>query len=116
MALFQKWVNFVIDPLKPGCITSLKERIDTSCGVDPRSPEYKPAMRAIIFEHDILPPLAEFANDELDMMEITLYGAVTIWTRNRVWFVANEAGHIEKLRFVPRHPPAGEVIHESEKV
>ncbi len=106
MPIFHKWVNFVVHPSKPGCIYSFEERLDTSSAVDPRSPEYSFGMKAIIFEQGVFSPFDGFSNDELEAMEITRYGAVTIGTMQRVWFVTNEAGRIEKLRYVERHPPS----------
>ncbi len=101
MPLFKQWVDFVIHPSKPACICSLAERLDTSQAVDPRSEQYEWGMKAIIFERDIF---AYDDDDELESVEITEFGGVTVWTRHRVWFVGSEAGRFEKLRFVPRHP------------
>lgn len=59
-------------------------------------------MKAIIFERDMLPGQDD---DELEEMEVGEYGSVTIWTKHRVWFVRSEAGRLETLKYVPRHPP-----------
>lgn len=102
MPLFNCWVDFVIQFFHPGDIWTLEERLNTLQAVDPRSPSYEVGMKAIIFEHDVL----SFRDDELEVMEVTDTGRVTIWTKDRVWFV----DHDEKLRFVPRHPPKSEKL------
>ncbi len=102
MPVFKHWVDFVVHPSKPGCIYSLAERLDTSQAVDPRSEKYEWGMKAIIFERDVF---GGHDDDELEAMEVTEYGGVTIWTRRRVWFVRSEASRLETLKYVPRHPP-----------
>lgn len=102
MPFFKRWVNFVVHPSKPGCICSLKERLDTSQAVDPRSAEYQFGMKAIIYEHDVF---SGYDDDELEVMEIGEYGSVTIWTKYRVCEVRNEAGQVERLKCLPRNPP-----------
>src|ERR1044071_1571869 len=48
------------------------------------------------------------AVEGVDCMEIDDAGRVTIWTKQKVWFLTRDGadGRIEKLRYVPRHPPS----------
>jgi hypothetical protein len=39
-------------------------------------------------------------------MEVTDYGDVLIWTRQKVWLLLRrDTAKMEKLIYVPRHPP-----------
>ena len=90
--LFHEWTEFVTYPTDSSRVRSRAERLDTSHSAG-----------AVV-------PLATILNngDVFECMEIEDSGWVIIWTRNKVWFLAREGqgGRIEKLRYVPRHPPA----------
>jgi len=51
-------------------------------------------------------------DDVFECMEIDDLGYVTIWTKDRVWFLVREGngGLIEKLRYVQRHPSDAKVV------
>jgi len=109
--LFKEWKEFVTYPGDSARVKSREQRLDTSnafrVGPDGKYPsemfQCPPAERAAIIPFSLI--VSE--GDEFDCMEVTDYGHVHIWTRDKVWFLTREGNNfqIEKLRYVPRHPP-----------
>jgi len=105
--LFNEWKEFVTYPGDSTRIKSREQRLDTSnafrIGPDGK---YSPEMSA---EGAAVIPLSMIVSegDKFDCMEVTDHGHVNIWTRDKVWFLTREGNdwRIEKLRYVPRHPP-----------
>lgn len=47
-----------------------------------------------------------FDDDVFECMEVTDYGDVMIWTRDKVWILLRKnTNEIEKLMYLQRHPP-----------
>ena len=90
--LFHDWKDFITYPLDSTRVRSRAERLNTSA----------PHGAAVIPLSTVL-----VGNDTFECMEIDDKGHVTIWTIDKVWFLTREGvgGQIEKLRYVPRHPP-----------
>ncbi len=90
--LFQEWKEFITYPTDSSRVRSRAKRMGLSGGQS----------AAVI-------PLSLIigGDDTFDCMEIDDYGHVTIWTKQKVWFLTRDGvgGQIEKLRYVPRHPP-----------
>src|SRR5262245_50084892 len=109
--LFNEWKEFVTYPSYSTQVKSREQRLDTSkgfrLGADGHYPSemssVPPAKRACVIA---LSTIVRGA-DEFECMEVSDYGDVFIWTREKVWFITREGNdwQIEKLRFVPRHPP-----------
>lgn len=88
--LFNEWQDFITHPLDSSRVKSRKDRLDTTQGT-------------------IIPiSMLLRGSDEFECMEITDLGDVTVWTRDKVWFLVREGTgqQIEKLRYIPRHPTA----------
>jgi hypothetical protein len=109
--LFKEWREFVIYPGDSGRVKSREQRLDTSkafrIGADG---QYPPEMRQCpIAERVAVYPLSKILSggDTFECMEVSDYGHVYIWTRQKVWFIVHEGieGRVEKLKYVPRHPP-----------
>jgi hypothetical protein len=90
--LFHEWKEFITYPANSSHVRSRAERMDVP----------GPQGAAIIQISTIV-----VGEDSFDCMEINDAGHVTIWTKEKVWFLTREGvgGQIEKLRYVPRHPP-----------
>jgi hypothetical protein len=109
---FDEWKEFVTCPMNSARIRSREERMDTTkgfrIGTDGKYPaefsECGTDRLAVI-------PISIIVqkDDIFDCMEIGDSGCVTIWTKQRVWFLAREGndGIVEKLRYVQRNPPNG---------
>ena len=90
--LSREWQDFIIYPLDSTRVRSRAERVDLS----PREGAVVCPRSTILRWEDVF-----------EGMEIGEHGQVTIWTRDKVWFLATDGNEdrIEKLRFLPRHPP-----------
>ena len=102
MPVFREWTDFVIQLHRNGKPWTVEERLDTSQGLDVRSPLYGAGDKIIITERDIF----EFRDyglddDELEAIEVGLGGYVLVWTKYKIWYVIEG----ERLRYIPRHPP-----------
>jgi len=109
--LFHEWKEFITYPLDSNRIRSRAERFDTSkgfkLGPDGKYPsDYSDGKG----EKPAVIPLSTIivGDDVFECMEISDSGWVVIWTREKVWYLAREgnSSQIEKLRYVPRHPPS----------
>ena len=106
--LFREWKDFVSYPLDPSRVRTRNERLDTSkaCrrGNDGKyPPDYlsSPDHGAVIDRHILF-----YDDDVFECMEVTDYGDVTVWTRDKVWHLfRRNTGNMEKLMFLRRHPP-----------
>ena len=104
--LFREWKDFVSFPLDPNRVRTRDERLDTSNAYrrdrDGKYPQdYKPDRGAVI---DLGVVLSD--DDAFECMEVTDYGDVTIWTRDKVWHLLRKnTNHMEKLLYLHRHPP-----------
>ena len=106
--IFREWQEFVTYPLDPNRVRTKAERLDTSeafrRGLDGKYPQdCKPSSsRATIIDLGMI----VYDGDVFERMEVTDQGDVLIWTHEKVWMLLrkNTAG-IEKLIYVPRHPP-----------
>lgn len=94
MSIYNKWVDFVTFPTDLDKITSEGQRINTFDLVHGLEGEEG----FLVTQNNIL-----FDEDEFEAMEINKGGAVTIWTKKRVWTLHRDRG-LEKLFYVPRHP------------
>src|SRR5258707_962514 len=106
--IFREWQEFVTYPLNPDRVRTKAERLDTSVafrrgrdGKYPQDYEAPSSKGAII---DLAMIVSD--GDVFESMEVTDYGDVLIWTRQKVWLLLrmNTSG-MEKLIYVPRHPP-----------
>ena len=107
--LFHEWQDFVIYPTEPQKVRTRTERIDVglgwrrgSDGKYPSNYSQSSGRGAIIDQKFVVS-----CDDEFECLEIDDFGHVTIWTRKKVWLLTR-TGHqsgIEKLIYVPRHPP-----------
>lgn len=106
--LFHEWTDFVVYSLAPNRVRSMSDRLDVSTayriGNDGRyATDYSPrSSRGAVVDCSMV-----LAGDVFECMEVDEGGRVTIWTRDKVWFLTREGsgGCIEKLRYVPRNPP-----------
>ena len=91
--LFHQWKDFTIHPLDSSRIRSRAERLNNLGG----DGAFVVQISTILVRDDIF-----------ECMEIADGGHVTIWTRDKVWFLTRDGvgGQIEKLRYIPRHPPS----------
>jgi hypothetical protein len=104
---FKEWKEFVVYPVDSSRVKSREQRLDIAnasrIGIDGRYPAGKSSEMGCVI------PLTQIERegDVFECMEVADYGHVYIWTRDKVWFLAREGnyGRIEKLRYVPRHPP-----------
>jgi len=107
---FNEWQEFVTYPANSTRVTSREQRLDTSRGVRIGADgHYPPEMFQCPLERRVAVisrSLVVWAGDEFECMEITDFGHVFIWTREKVWFITVEGNRrqIEKLRYVPRNP------------
>ena len=92
--LFRQWQDFILYPLDPDRVNSLEDRLDIS-KADQRT--------GFIFTFES----AVQSDDIFEVTEISEYGHVMIWTRDKVWCLVREGNNagMEKMRYVPRHPP-----------
>ena len=91
--LFHEWKEFITYPADSSRVRSRAERMNVP----------GPQGSAVILLSTIV-----VGDDTFDCMEIDDAGRVTIWTKQKVWFLTRDGadGRIEKLRYVPRHPPS----------
>ncbi len=106
---FTKWQDFIRYPKNANKVGSRSDRLDISCGFYPEadgqhSEEFFSSSDngAVVRIEDIL-----WDDDVFEAMEIDDLGHVLIWTRDRVWFLQRQGRDltVEKLIFLPRHPP-----------
>ena len=109
--LYYYWVNFVQKAYFDGerCNTRA-DRLNVFGAVNTRT-EKVPLEELwrrglIVTQEDI-----SYPGDMFEAMRVDDYGHVTIWTRNRVWFMRLEGAEviIEKLQCVDRNPSENEV-------
>jgi hypothetical protein len=108
---FKEWKEFVTYPGDPTHVKSREQRLDTSKGFrvgadgsyPPEMSQCPAAQRAAVIPLSMI----VLEGDEFECMEVSDYGHVFIWTQEKVWFITREGNdwQIEKLRYVPRHPP-----------
>jgi hypothetical protein len=108
LMVFREWQEFVTYPLDPNRVRTKAERLDTRGafrrGIDGKYPQdyESSSSRAAIIDLGMI----VYDGDVFERMEVTEYGDVLVWTRQKVWLLLrkNTAG-MEKLIYVPRHPP-----------
>ena len=107
--LYKEWVDFVTFPLDAEKCYSREQRLNLSEAVSVDSPDYTPELGT---EKGVITPkqFIFFEDDEFEAMEITDYGHVFIWTDKKVWTLHN-AGGLERLLYVPRHPNPEDYSH-----
>lgn len=106
--IFREFQEFVTYPLDRDRVRTRAERLDTSkasrLGPNGRYPEDYLASKgdgAVIGVDQIV-----WEGDIFECMEVDDYGNVCIWTQLRVWvLLRKETANLEKLIYVPRHPP-----------
>lgn len=91
--MFNTWHDFYVCPTDAESIYTLEARLNGG--------ENSSGMPNVL-----LVPLTDIirGDDSFEVMEITDYGSVTIWTKKNVWCIRNEYGR-EKLIYLPRNPP-----------
>jgi len=107
--IFREWHDFVTYPLDPERVHTRVARLDIAAayrrGQNGQYPEeYSGSLdRGAIIDQAFLVK----DGDIFECMEIDDFGHVTIWTSQKIWFLVRDgsSGGIEKLRYVPRHPP-----------
>jgi len=108
--LFHEWKDIVTYPGDSNRIRSREERLDTRNAFRPAADGSYPAemFQKPIAERAavITLPYIQRGDDVFECMAIDDYGYVLIWTRDKVWFLAQEGidDLVEKLRCLPRHP------------
>ena len=103
--IYKTYQEFVTYPLFPDKVKSLEDRLDIHKAyrkLNGRYPEeYSPnSEKGAIIEIDTI--LNE--DDSFEAMEITDFGYVTIWTKNKVWFLTRDHGKLERLKYIARNP------------
>src|SRR5262245_37312991 len=106
--LFHEFQEFVTYPFDRDRVRTMTQRLETSqafrCGLDGNYPaDYSPSS-----ERGAIIDLAQIVrgDDVFECMEVDDFGNVCIWTQQKVWFLLRkETANLEKLIFVPRHPP-----------
>lgn len=99
---YKEWIDFVSFPLDPYRCNSREQRIDLSSAISTDSEEYTPELgteKGSIVTKDFI----IFDNDKFEVMQISDYGKIIIWTTKRVWHLQDQ-GNREKLIFLPRNP------------
>jgi hypothetical protein len=106
--LFRQWKDFVSFPLDPDRVRTRDERLDTSRAYrrerDGKYPhDHRPSPdRGLVIDLGVV----LYDDDAFECMEVTDYGDVTIWTRDKVWHLFRKStNRMEKLMFLSRHPP-----------
>lgn len=101
MILYNKWHDFVIWPTHPDRVSTAEERLDTSyIRTDSHGQLTNNAAR-LVTQKTIVDE-----DDNFEQMSVEEFGDITIWTRDKVWCVRRANG-MEKLMYLPRHPPCG---------
>lgn len=102
MTVYNEWVDFVTFPLDLDRVQTKEQRLDVSNAVYADSEEYKLGHgdeKGFVITLDRI----TFDGDEFEAMEVIEWGAVTIWTRKKVWTLHRDRG-LEKLFRIKRHP------------
>jgi len=108
--VFREWREFVVYPTNPDRVRSRDARLNTADAfrVGPDG-HYPPDYHSGGNDRAAVIPLSTviFGDDIFECMDVDDFGHVLIWTRDKVWFLNREGinGGIEKLRYLPRHPP-----------
>ena len=109
--LLKEWREFIVYPGDSSRVKSIEQRLNTATafrvGADG---SYPPEMNEVPnSERACVIPLSLVVQDgdTFECMEINEQGHVCVWTREKVWFLTREGNDskVEKLRYVPRHPP-----------
>jgi hypothetical protein len=104
MTIYSNWVDFITYPLQPDRVKTEAERLDTRHAAPSR------AAPALLDNRDqpfiVSSEELQMTGDEFEAMEIDGHGNVTIWGKKYVYHL-NRGFGMEKLVFLPRHPPKG---------
>jgi hypothetical protein len=111
VALFHEWQDIVVYPLDGERVRSRQDRLDTSQALDPRDRRYTPgcAEGALLSRSYLLSNMLH-SDDIFEVMEIGDYGAVTFWTRDRVYQLWSHEPGGERFKAVRRHPPSDPAV------
>jgi len=105
--IHREWVDFVLWTSAPDRVNSYAQRLTVSGAVDLAGP-HRSTRPDEVRAHGARITWAflnRTTDDEFEAMSIGDFGSVTVWTKRRVWCIRRE-GSMEKLVFLPRHPPA----------
>lgn len=115
MVIYKEWVDFVIYTANSRDTQTFTQRLDTSKAVDldsidPKDTDAITKAVALARERGAIVSKSSVVtgDDQFEAIEITNYGDVTIWTKQKVWRLHKLRGYeclYEKLLFSPRHPP-----------
>jgi hypothetical protein len=89
--IFREWHDFVMWPTNPDRISTADDRLDTSCvGADSCDPPEKGSAQLVT------QAVVVDENDDFEAMAVGEFGDITIWTRDKVWWIRRSHG-LEKL-------------------
>jgi hypothetical protein len=115
MSLYYEWIDFVTFPRDPNRIMTKEARLECSNAIRIA----KESLSSVEEINKQVELIAKFGgvvtkdqivteDDEFEVMEITDYGKVAIWTKKRVWTLLRQ-GDMERLTFLPRHPQFSQI-------
>jgi len=96
--IFTKWQDFVIYPMNARKVKSRRDRLDTSKAYFPMDSGLYPNELHASIENGAAIQIESVLRDgdEFEAMEVDDFGDVTIWTRDRVWYIGLS---LRKIRY-----------------
>lgn len=106
--IFKEYQEFVVYPLQADKVRHREDRLNIEHGFRINCAGAYPQDYSPSSEKGAVVPLQHIVleHDQFEAMQVSDSGHVTIWTRDRVWFLVHEGNdqQIERMKYVPRNP------------